>query len=125
MAISSCQLVRVGADFSCYVFLHISVTALGIKYRSKQTNQNLFICPFLQEKKIQFSQKLDQVKDKGKEWIGKVKETREKGNEMMNRWEEKSKEFIGNFIELFGKEGKIVSIIQLIYELSDSLQYLV
>ena len=68
----------------------------------------------IQEKKIQFSQKLDKVKDKGKEWIGKVKETKEKGNEMMNRWEEKSKEFIGSFVELFGKQGKIVSIIKLL-----------
>ena len=72
---------------------------------------DFIILQLIQEKKIQFSQKLDKVKDKGKEWIGKVKETKEKGNEMMNRWEEKSKEFIGNFVEMFGKQGKIVSII--------------
>ena len=65
--------------------------------------------PSLQEKKIQLSEKVDQLKDKGKEWIDKVKGTKEKGNEVMNKWEERSKEFIGNFLELFGRDGRIVS----------------
>ena len=38
-----------------------------------------------------------------------MKGTKEKGNEVMNRWEERSKEFIGNFLELFGRDGRIVS----------------
>jgi hypothetical protein len=27
---------------------------------------------------------------------------------MINRWEERSKDFIGGFLELFGREGKFV-----------------
>jgi hypothetical protein len=28
---------------------------------------------------------------------------------MLHKWEEKSKEFIGNFVDMFGKEGRLVS----------------
>ena len=52
-----------------------------------------------QEKKIQFSEKYNNIKDKGKEFIDK--------------WEEKSKEFIGNFLEMFGRDGTIVSRISI------------
>ena len=33
---------------------------------------------------------------------------KDKGKEFMDRWEDRSKEFIGNFLELFGKDGRIV-----------------
>lgn len=56
---------------------------------------------FIQEKKIKFEEKYDKLRDKGKEFM-------DKGNEMLHKWEEKSKEFIGNFLDLFGREGKIV-----------------
>ena len=33
-----------------------------------------------------------------------------RGHELFNRWEEKSREFIANFLALFGREGRIVSV---------------
>lgn len=35
----------------------------------------------------------------------------DKGHELINKWEEKSREFIANFLELFGKDGRIVSAV--------------
>uniref|UniRef100_A0A0B6ZKH5 choline-phosphate cytidylyltransferase n=1 Tax=Arion vulgaris TaxID=1028688 RepID=A0A0B6ZKH5_9EUPU len=49
----------------------------------------------------------NKLKDKGKDLMDKWKGQIGKGNEMLHRWEEKSKEFIGNFVEMFGKEGKL------------------
>ena len=46
------------------------------------------------------------VKDKGKEMMSK-------GNTMLHRWEEKSKEFIGNFVEMFGATVRIMPLIVL------------
>ena len=37
------------------------------------------------------------------------KESKDRGNHLLHKWEEKSKEFIGNFVDMFGKEGKLVS----------------
>ena len=28
---------------------------------------------------------------------------------MLHKWEEKSRDFIGNFLEMFGRDGRIVS----------------
>ena len=52
----------------------------------------------------------NKLKDKGKDWMGKWKDQLGKGNEMLHRWEEKSKEFIGNFVEMFGRDGRLVSL---------------
>ncbi|KAK3791887.1 hypothetical protein RRG08_026790 [Elysia crispata] len=49
----------------------------------------------------------EKLKDKGKNWMGKWKDQLGKGNEMLHRWEEKSKEFIGNFVEMFGRDGRL------------------
>ena len=38
----------------------------------------------------------NKLKDKGKDLMMK-------GNSMLHRWEEKSKEFINNFVEMFGQ----------------------
>lgn len=51
------------------------------------------------------------LKDKGKNLIDKWKGQLDKGNTMLHRWEEKSKELIGNFVEMFGKDGKFVSML--------------
>lgn len=45
------------------------------------------------------------IKDKGKELIDKIKD---KGYEFLYRWEERFKDFIGNFLELFGRDGRLV-----------------
>ncbi|KAH9498532.1 Choline-phosphate cytidylyltransferase A [Bulinus truncatus] len=51
----------------------------------------------------------NKIKDKGKDLMDKWKDQLGKGNEMLHRWEEKSKEFIGNFVEMFGRDGKLSS----------------
>ncbi|CAL1530980.1 unnamed protein product [Lymnaea stagnalis] len=49
----------------------------------------------------------NKLKDKGKDLMDKWKDQLGKGNEMLHKWEEKSKEFIGNFVEMFGREGRL------------------
>ncbi|XP_070172993.1 choline-phosphate cytidylyltransferase B-like isoform X1 [Littorina saxatilis] len=49
----------------------------------------------------------EKIKDKGKELMSAWKESKDRGNLLLHKWEEKSKEFIGNFVDMFGKEGKI------------------
>ena len=34
----------------------------------------------------------------------------DKGQDMIHKWEERSKDFIGGFLDLFGREGKFVSL---------------
>lgn len=70
----------------------------------------ILILTMFQEKRIQFDEKLNKVKDKGKALMGKWKEqTKDKKDEIMQKWEEKSREIIGNFLDLFGMDGRIVS----------------
>ena len=59
-----------------------------------------------QEKKLKFQEKVDSMKEKGKEMFKKLDDNRQ---EMITKWEEKSRELIGNFMELFGREGTLVS----------------
>ena len=35
----------------------------------------------------------------------------DKRDEIFNKWEERSREFVSNFVDLFGREGRIVRII--------------
>lgn len=67
--------------------------------------QILILFCYFQEKRIQFETNLNSIKDKGKELIDK---TKDKGHELLHRWEERSKDFIGNFLELFGRDGRLV-----------------
>ena len=51
-----------------------------------------------QEKKIQFQEKVDLMK-------GRIADKRQ---ELFHKWEEKSREFIGNFMDLFSRDGRLV-----------------
>lgn len=45
-----------------------------------------------------------------KEQVGAVKERiAGKSHELLNKWEEMSREFVTNFVELFGRDGRINS----------------
>lgn len=47
--------------------------------------------------------------------VNEVKERiADKSLELINIWETKSREFIGNFLELFGKDGRIVNSFNII-----------
>lgn len=48
---------------------------------------------------------MDELKNKGKKVIENIGEKRQ---DLIQKWEDKSKEFIGNFLLLFGREGRIV-----------------
>ena len=54
-----------------------------------------------QEKKFIIQNKIDELKDKG--------------HEMIQKWEDKSREFINNFTQLFGPDGTLVSGLHLQY----------
>lgn len=51
---------------------------------------------------------MDELKDKGKMLVENFGEKR---HEFIQKWEEKSREFINSFIELFGPDGTLVNII--------------
>lgn len=48
---------------------------------------------------------MDELKDKGKMLVENFGEKR---HEFIQKWEDKSREFINNFIELFGPDGTLV-----------------
>jgi choline-phosphate cytidylyltransferase len=49
---------------------------------------------------------MDELKDKGKRVMENIGEKRV---DMIQKWEEKSRDFIDTFLLLFGREGRLVS----------------
>lgn len=92
-------IARIIKDYDLYVRRNLSRG-----YTAKELNVG-----FMKEKKIQFEERYDKLKDKGKSLRrGFI----DKGGELIHKWEEKSKELIGNFLDLFGRDGKISTWIQ-------------
>ncbi len=58
-----------------------------------------------QEKKFRLQNKMDELKNKGKKVIENIGEKRQ---DLIQKWEDKSKEFIDTFLLLFGREGRLV-----------------
>jgi len=48
---------------------------------------------------------MDELKDKGKRVMENIGERRD---DMIQKWEEKSRDFIDTFLLLFGREGRLV-----------------
>ncbi|XP_054168547.1 choline-phosphate cytidylyltransferase B-like [Oppia nitens] len=93
--ISTSDLVsRIVRDYDLYVRRNL---ARG--YSAKELNVS-----FLNEKKFLLQNKLDSLKDKGKSFLENLDEKR---HDLIQTWEDKSREFIHNFLELFGREGRI------------------
>lgn len=61
---------------------------------------------FIQEKKLKLQNKMEELKDRSKRVMGTIGE---KKVDMLQRWEEKSRDFIVSFLLLFGRDGPIVS----------------
>lgn len=61
----------------------------------------------LQEKKFKLQNKMEELKDRSKRVMGTIGE---KKGDMLQRWEEKSRDFIVSFLLLFGRDGPIVSL---------------
>jgi len=47
---------------------------------------------------------MDELKDKGKSIVENLEGKR---HELIQKWEDKSREFINNFLELFGRDGRL------------------
>lgn len=56
---------------------------------------------YLKEKRIRFKRKIHELRDKGKNVIGSIGE---RTDDMIAKWEEKSKDFVESFLGRFGKE---------------------
>ncbi|KAG8201618.1 hypothetical protein JTE90_012688 [Oedothorax gibbosus] len=86
--VSTSDLVaRIVKDYDMYVRRN-----LDRGYTGKEMNLS-----FLNEKKFLLQNKMDKIK-------GKFEGKR---HEIFHKWEEKSREFINNFLDLFGKDGRI------------------
>ncbi|XP_064617450.1 LOW QUALITY PROTEIN: choline-phosphate cytidylyltransferase B-like, partial [Liolophura sinensis] len=87
-------IARIIKDYDMYIRRNLSRG-----YTAKELNVS-----FMREKRIQFEQKYDKLKGKGNELRhGFVN----KGKELIHKWEENSRELIGNFLDLFGRDGRI------------------
>lgn len=62
-------------------------------YSAKELNVS-----FLKEKKIKFEEKVDRLKNKGKNLIEVIGETKD---DFISKWEEKSREVVDNFVMFF------------------------
>jgi len=89
-------IARIVKDYDLYVRRNL---ARG--YSARDMNVS-----FINEKKFLFQNKMHQMQDGLKE---KMDEFKEKKSELIQRWDEKSRDFIVSFIELFGREGAINS----------------
>ncbi|KAJ8983137.1 hypothetical protein NQ317_014712, partial [Molorchus minor] len=82
---------RIVRDYDIYVRRNL---ARG--YSAKDLNIS-----YLSEKKIKLQNKMHELKDKGRRVMDTIGERKD---DMIAKWEEKSREFIENFLLLFGKE---------------------
>lgn len=86
--ISTSDLIaRVVKDYDVYIRRNL---ARG--YTAKELNVS-----FIKEKEVQMRQKIDELK-------GKMSD---KSQEILTKWEEKSRDFIGSFIDMFGRDGRL------------------
>lgn len=82
---------RIVRDYDVYVRRNL---ARG--YSAKDLNIS-----YLSEKKIRLQNKMHELKDKGRKVIDSIGERKD---DMIAKWEEKSRDFIESFLLLFGKE---------------------
>ncbi|XP_020614527.1 choline-phosphate cytidylyltransferase A-like [Orbicella faveolata] len=86
--ISTSDLIaRVVKDYDVYIRRNL---ARG--YTAKELNVS-----FIKEKEVQVRQKMDEIKGK----------LTDKSQEILQKWEEKSRDFIGSFIDMFGRDGRL------------------
>lgn len=86
--ISTSDLIaRVVKDYDVYIRRNL---ARG--YTAKELNVS-----FIKEKEVQVRQKMDEIKGR----------LTDKSQEILQKWEEKSRDFIGGFIDMFGRDGRL------------------
>lgn len=79
---------RIVRDYDVYVRRNL---ARG--YSAKELNIS-----YIKEKKFRFQNRMEKIRDKSRQVIDSIGE---KTDDLMNKWEEKSKEFVENFMMLF------------------------
>lgn len=82
---------RIVRDYDLYVRRN-----LERGYSAKELNVS-----YLREKKIRLKRKMNELKDKGMRVIDSIGE---RTDDMITKWEEKSRDFIESFLQRFGKE---------------------
>ncbi|VVC34291.1 Rossmann-like alpha/beta/alpha sandwich fold,Cytidyltransferase-like domain [Cinara cedri] len=85
---------RIVRDYDMYVRRN-----LQRGYSAKDLNVS-----YLKEKKLKLQNKMEELKDRSKRVMGTIGE---KKVDMLQRWEEKSRDFIVSFLLLFGRDGPI------------------
>ncbi|KAK9513059.1 hypothetical protein O3M35_001337 [Rhynocoris fuscipes] len=96
--VSTSDLVaRIVRDYDIYVRRNL---ARG--YSAKELNVS-----FLNEKKFRLQNKMEELKDKSKRVMENIGEKR---FDMLQKWEEKSRDFIDAFLLLFGRDGRLSHI---------------
>lgn len=96
--VSTSDLVaRIVKDYDLYVRRNL---ARG--YSARDLNVG-----FINEKKFRLQNKMDELKDKGKKVIKNIDE---KKHDLIQKWEDKSRDFIDTFILLFGREGRLTNL---------------
>ncbi|XP_014245966.1 choline-phosphate cytidylyltransferase A-like isoform X2 [Cimex lectularius] len=96
--VSTSDLVaRIVRDYDIYVRRNL---ARG--YSAKELNVS-----FLSEKKFRLQNKMEELKDKSKRVMENIGEKR---FDMIQKWEEKSRDFIDAFLLLFGRDGRLSHI---------------
>jgi len=79
-------IARIIKDYDLYVRRNLSRG-----YTAKELNVS-----FMKEKRLQFREKMESMKSK-------MEEMR---NDVLHKWEEKSREFVHNFVDLFSRDGR-------------------
>ncbi|XP_003747458.1 choline-phosphate cytidylyltransferase A [Galendromus occidentalis] len=93
--VSTSDLVaRIVKDYDLYVRRN-----LDRGYSAKEMNVS-----FINEKKFILQNKMDALKKKGNDFVENLGE---KKHEIITKWEEKSRDFIHSFLELFGRDGAL------------------
>lgn len=97
--VSTSDLVsRIVKDYDVYVRRNL---ARG--YSAQELNVS-----FLNEKKFRIQNKMDELKDRGKKAISGINDKR---YELIQKWEERSRELVETFLALFGRDGRISQIL--------------
>ncbi|KAK4291126.1 hypothetical protein Pmani_036023 [Petrolisthes manimaculis] len=96
---------RIVKDYDVYVRRNL---ARG--YSAKELNVS-----YINEKKYRLQNKIDDLKKKGKEMMEDIEGKR---TDLIQKWEEKSRDFIDAFLMLFGRDGRLT---QYLSEKKDSV----
>lgn len=85
---------RIVRDYDVYVRRNL---ARG--YSRKDLNVG-----FMKEKEIRLAERVGKMRTRGKKLVEDIEE---RGQQMLKKWEDKSREFVDDFLDLFGQRGRM------------------